>query len=320
MAVDPPDRSGDPGRQAGRPMPKRRGRLRAVALCYLALVPLLGVLVLFQYYPAGLGIFRSFWDWKPAGESTYIGLENYRKMMSDEIWWKSFANLVFLFVWGVLSWGVPLLASELLITLRSERAQFVFRTILIVPIAFPGVVTALVWSFMYHPNHGVINRFLDLIGLGWAGQNWAGDPDIAMLSLVFVGFPWISGLPFLIIYSALRGVGKELFEAAELDGCGRFRRFWTIDLPLLGRQFKVLFFLGIVATLQYGFMAYIVTGGGPANATMVPVLRMIDAAYTGQDWGYAATLATALFVITVFFSVIVVFVRRDDPTSNVKGM
>jgi raffinose/stachyose/melibiose transport system permease protein len=117
----------------------------------------------------------------------------------------------------------------------------------------------------------------------------------------------------------LRGIPPEIFESAALDGVGRFRRFWTIDLPLMARQFKLLFFLAIIHTLQYGFMAYVVTAGGPDDATTVPVLRMLNVAFQGQDWGYAAALASTLFLITLLFSAIVVFVRRSD-TSNVKGM
>ncbi|PZF85326.1 carbohydrate ABC transporter permease [Jiangella anatolica] len=299
--------------------PRRRARISWAA--YLALLPLLVVLALFQYYPALNGIVRSFWDWNPGQVSTFVGLDNYAKMMDDAIWWRSFRNLGYIFVFGVVSWVIPLVAAELLITLRSQRAQFVYRTLLIVPMAFPGVVTALVWSFMYHPNNGVINRALTAIGLESWTQNWVGDPSYALWSLLFIGFPFIAGLPFLIFYSTLQNIPREIFEAAALDGVGRIRRFWTIDLPLMARQVRLLFFLAVIGTLQYGFMAYIVTSGGPDNSTMVPVLRMINVAFQGQDWGYAATLSTTLFVFTLVLSAVVVFVRRSDPAStNVRGL
>ncbi|WP_205741109.1 carbohydrate ABC transporter permease [Haloactinopolyspora alba] len=283
-------------------------------------MPLIVVLALFQYYPAFSGIFRSFYEWNPGMESTFIGLDNFSRMMDDEIWWQSFKNLGFIFAFGVVAWVIPLFAAELLVTLRSQRAQFVYRTLLIVPMAFPGVVTALVWSFMYHPNNGVINKVLTAVGLGSWAQNWAGDPSFALWSLLFIGFPFIAGLPFLIFYSTLQNIPKELFEAAALDGVDRVRRFWSIDLPLMARQVKLLFFLAVIHTLQYGFMAYIVTAGGPDNATMVPVLRMINVAFQGQDWGYAATLSTTLFLFTMVLSTVVVFVKRSDSSTNAKGL
>lgn len=288
---------------------------------YVALAPLVATLAVFQYYPAASGIWHSFFDWKPAGHSTFVRLANYREMLTDELWWNSFRNLGLIFVFGVVMWAIPLLAAELLISLRNLRLQFVFRTLLIVPMAFPGVVTALVWSFMYHPNTGIINQALSAVGLDGLRQNWVGDPDLALISLLFIGFPFVAGLPFLIIYSSLSNVPAEIFEAAEIDGVGRLRRVWTIDLPLLASQIKLLFFLAVVATLQYGFLAYIVTSGGPDGATTVPVLRMLDVAFQGGDWGYAAALSTTLFVITLVLSCVIVFVRRRGGSlADAKGM
>ncbi|HEY3508449.1 sugar ABC transporter permease [Kribbella sp. NPDC051137] len=298
----------------------RRRRRRPFAV-YLTLIPVLATLLVFQYYPAASGVWHSFFDWKPAGHSTFVGLGNYRTMLHDDLWWSSFRNLGLIFVFGVVMWAIPLLAAELLISLRNRRLQFVYRTLLIVPMAFPGVVTALVWSFMYHPNQGVINQALSAVGLPGLRQNWVGDPDLALISLLFIGFPFVAGLPFLIIYSSLTNIPAEVFEAAELDGVGRLRRVWTIDLPLLAAQIKLLFFLAVVATLQYGFLAYIVTSGGPDGATTVPVLRMLDVAYQGGDWGYAAALSTTMFVITLVLSCVIVFVRRRNTgLSDAKGM
>lgn len=293
--------------------PRRGRRLLGV---YLALIPVFLILGAFQYYPALSGIFHSFFDWKPADASAPIGWDNYATMLADSIWWDSFRNLGLIFIFQVVTWAIPLFAAELLISLRSRRSAFVYRTLLIVPMAFPGVVTALVWQFFYHPNNGVINRMLEGIGLGALAQNWVGDPNIAMIALLFVGFPFIAGLPFLIFYSTLQNIPTEVLEAAALDGVGRFARVWRIDLPMMVGQIKILFFLAIVGTLQYGFTAYVVTGGGPDNATVVPILRIINVAYQGQDWGYAAALSTTLFAITLVFSCIVVFARRRNPAEG----
>jgi raffinose/stachyose/melibiose transport system permease protein len=105
-------------------------------------------------------------------------------------------------------------------------------------------------------------------------------------------------------------------EAAALDGVGRVRRVWLVDLPLMVSQLRILLFLAVVGTLQYGFVAYIVTGGGPDNATMVPILRVLAQAFQGQQWGYAAALSTTLFLITLAFSSIVMFVRRRESSAE----
>jgi raffinose/stachyose/melibiose transport system permease protein len=292
---------------------KRRGGFRWFA--YVALLPLLLMIGIFSYYPAISGIFWSFFDWQPAGKSTFLGIGNYAAMMTDDLWWKSFRNLGIIFLFGFVSWIFPLLSAELLVSLKSLRWQYAIRTLLIIPMAFPGVVTALVWGFFYHPNEGVINQTLKSIGLGNLAHNWIGQSDSALTALLFVGFPFIAGLPFLIFYSSLQNIPTEVLEAAELDGVGRIRRFWTIDLPLMAGQVRILFFLAVISTLQYGFVAFLLTSGGPNNATIVPVLRMISEAFTGGNWGYAAALSTTLFVITIAFSAIVVFVRKRDSGS-----
>ena len=279
---------------------------------YLALLPLLATVGVFSYYPAISGIFWSFFNWQPAGQSTFLGLGNYAAMMKDDLWWTSFRNLGIIFIFGFVSWVFPLLSAELLVSLKSERWQYTLRTLLIIPMAFPGVVTALVWGFFYDPNAGVINQTLKAIGLGDLAHNWIGRSDSALLALLFVGFPFIAGLPFLIFYSSLQNIPSEVLEAAQLDGVGRVKRFWTIDLPLMASQVRILFFLAVIATLQYGFVAFLLTSGGPNNATIVPVLRMISEAFTGGHWGYAAALSTTLFAITIAFSAIVVFARRRD--------
>jgi raffinose/stachyose/melibiose transport system permease protein len=286
---------------------------------YLALLPLALIIGYFAYYPALSAIFWSLFNWQPAGVSTFIGFGNYITMFSDGIWWSSFRNLGYIFVFGVVSWIFPLFAAELLISLRSARWQFAMRTLLIIPMAFPGVVTALVWGFFYSPNDGVINQTLKAIGLGALAQNWTGQSSTALLSLLFVGFPFIAGLPFLIFYSSLQNIPAEVLEAAQLDGVGRLARFWQIDLPLMASQVRILLFLAIVSTLQYGFVAYVLTGGGPDNATMVPILRIINVAFQGGDWGSSAALSTTLFVITIAISAVVMSARRRESATTDGG-
>lgn len=291
--------------------PRRRRRIPWFA--YLALLPLFVVLGVFAYYPAVNGIWLSFNDGQPAYGMEFVGLENYRTMLGDDLFWRSFRNLGIIFVFSVTAgWLLPLVSAELLISLRSERLQFLFRTLLIAPMAFPGVVLVLLWAAFYQPNDGVINRFLTGVGLESWGQNWLGDPDLALLSLLFIGFPFVAGLPFLVFLTALQNIPREVFEATELDGCGRIRRFFSIDLPLMAAQVKLLIFLSTIAVLQYGFAAYLTTGGGPNGATEVPVLRMIAEAFQGSEWGYAAALSTVLFVIALGLSVVIIKVRKQE--------
>ncbi|GGM64346.1 carbohydrate ABC transporter permease [Microbacterium saperdae] len=313
--VDPVSHGANDGESS--PAERRRRRSPRHLGVYLALAPLLITVLAFAVYPVVSGMFWSLFHWRPALDSEFIGMDNYQTMLGDSIWWLSFRNLVIIFVFGVVAWILPLLAAELLITIRSERWQYALRTLLILPMAFPGVVTALIWGFLYQPNSGVFNTILRQLGLGELAQNWTGDPDTALVALLFVGFPFIAGLPFLIFYSSLRNIPREVLEAAQLDGAGRIVRFFRIDLPLMATQMRLLVFLAIVSSLQYGFIAYVLTAGGPDNATMVPVLRMINVAFSGGDWGYAAALSTTLFLITLAVSgIAAVLGRRATADKN----
>jgi raffinose/stachyose/melibiose transport system permease protein len=282
---------------------RRRNRSRTTFWSYVVLIPALVLLAVFAYYPAVNAIVFSFFTWRPGFTSTFIGLDNYIRMLGDHVWWESFANLGFVLVFGVVTWVIPFIAAELLISLSRERARFVFRTLLIAPIAFPQIVTLLLWGFMYDPSNGVLNSLLRSIGLGDLTQNWLGDPATALLALVFIGFPWVAGLPFLIFLTALQNIPSEVFDAAALDGVGRLRRIIHIDLPMMANQLVLLAFLAVISTLQYGMAAFILTGGGPDNATQFPILRMLASAFQGRDWGYAAALSTTLFCITLALGV-----------------
>ena len=283
---------------------------------YLALLPVFGLLGLISYYPAINGMVHSFYHWNPAGGSTFAGLAHYRAMLGNSLWWQSFEHVGEILLWAVtLAWLFPLFAAELIITLRSQRAQFIFRTLLIIPFAFPLVVQLLVWGFMYDPNNGLINTILRDVGAGSLAQNWLGNPRTALPSLIAVNFPWIASLPFLIIFAALQNVPQQIFEAAALDGANRWTRFWRIDLPLLGQQFRLLFVLAVIGVLQYGVASAVLTQGGPAFATNVPVLQMINTAYDESEWGYAAALGTMLFVITLVFSTVSLMLRRSNRSS-----
>jgi ABC-type sugar transport system permease subunit len=295
-----------------RAIPVERARRKRIAvrrrtlLLYAVLLPTIVIIGLFAYYPALTGIFFSFFDWRPGFTSEFLGLENYERMLADRTWWASFANLGLIFVFGIFTWVIPFIAAELVISLSRERLKFVFRTLLIAPIAFPQMVTLLVWGFFYDPANGVINSFLRGVGLPDLAHSWLGDPSTALWALMFIGFPWIAGLPFLVFLTALQNIPREIFDAAAIDGTGRLRRVFTIDLPMMSNQIALLGFLAVIATLQYGMAAYVLTGGGPDNATQVPILRMLSAAFNGSDWGYAAALSTTLFVVTLIFGAVIV--------------
>ena len=221
-----PDRARDPRQvRAEQPeIPRRRRRIPWGV--YLALVPTLGLLGFFGYYPDINGLVHSLTNWEPGFSSPFVGLANYRAMWHDSLWWEAFVHIGIIFVVAVTAmWVIPLAAAELLITLSRPRWRLFFRYLLIVPLAFSPVIQVLTWQFIYDPNVGVLNGFLGQVGLEALEKNWLGDPNTALWALIFINFPWIAGLPFLIFSIGLQNIPGEIFDAAAIDGAGRWKRF-----------------------------------------------------------------------------------------------
>jgi ABC-type sugar transport system permease subunit len=241
-------------------------------------------------------------------------------MMHDTVWWTTFEHIGVVFFAGVtIMWAFPLFAVELLISVRNPRIQYILRTLLLFPLAFPVIVTIFLWGFIYQPNQGLLNTALKDVGLQSLAQNWLGNPKTALFALIFIGFPWIASLPFFVFLTGIQNIGTEVFEAAALDGCNRFQRLFRIDIPLMARQFRLLFFLATINILQYGITASALTTGGPGSSTMFPILRILNVAFLAGDWGYAAALSTTLFMIMFTISLFVLFIGKRDE-KNAKSL
>ncbi|GLV61026.1 ABC transporter permease [Dictyobacter sp. S3.2.2.5] len=299
------------GRRVGRLV--RVGRLWKF---YVPLLPLFAVLGLFSYYPALSGLYHAFFDWRPGFDSPFVGMKNFTALLSDGVFVHSFTNIIQFFIFGVtLAWVVPLFAAELVLAHSSKRWQFIFRTLLIIPIAFPMVVVFYLWGFMYEPNIGMLNTMLHALGWSSLERNWLGDPNIALYSLMFLGFPWIASTPFLLFLAGLQSIPGEIFDAASIDGASWLTRIMRIDIPLISGQFRLLFVLAIINYVQFAIPMALLTNGGPAYSTMTPALYMVNQAFYDGNWGYAAALSSVLFIITALFSVVSLRTRKQAVTA-----
>jgi ABC-type sugar transport system permease subunit len=267
------------------------------------------------YFTAAQGVWSSFFTANNVNLSVFCGLDNYRRMLNDTYFWQSFRNAL---KWAVLSvtagWIMPFAAAELLTSLSSLRWQFVFRTLLLLPMAFPVAVIAFTWQAMYTAdpsNEGAVNVLLRNLGLGGLMHDWLGDPKTALYALLFMGFPYIAGLAFLLLLAGLQNISPEVLEAAALDGCGRWRRVIAVDLPLLGSQFRLLAMLALLQWPLYGAITLLMSTsgmalGGPFFATNVPVVWLINSGINAGDFGYGSAMGVALFAVGVAGSLLFV--------------
>jgi ABC-type sugar transport system permease subunit len=192
---------------------------------------------------------------------------------------------------------VPLLVAELVFNLRHNRARYWLRTLFIVPLVLPAVVEILLWNNIYDPTIGLLNQTLIALGRPELARTWYGDASVALSSVIFIGFPWVSAFALLIFYGGLIGISEEIFDSARVDGASGLQRFWNIDLPMLMGQIKLLLILNFISAIQTFEVVYLTTGGGPGSATYTPALELYYMAMRMNNMGAASAIGMILFAI-----------------------
>jgi multiple sugar transport system permease protein len=176
------------------------------------------------------------------------------------------------------------------------------RTLNLLPWIIPGVVVGLVWEYLYQPNYGPINDILRRVGLLRVPVAWLSDLNLAMPAVIFANI-W-RGIPFftIMILAGLQAIPDEVYEAATVDGASVTQRFWHVTLPMLRPIIVVATATRIIWTFNYADLIFVMTSGGPANATQITSSYTLLSAYTDLDFGYAATLSVVLLVIMLVFT------------------
>jgi len=288
-------------------------RLRQVSPLYLMVLPTILMMLIFFYYPAINGFLTSF-QYVDVRGAQWVGLENYERLFNDTRLLQSFRNLAFLAVFNVaVVVTMPLLVAALIFRLKSMTAQYWWRIVFVIPIVVPSVAIILVWRWMYSADGG-LNILLSAVGLGDLTRSWLGDRNVVMWALVFTNFPWVAGINFLIYYAGLQDIPQEVLDASVVDGATSFRRFRSIELPLLRPQMRLLVLLTLVFWLRSFELPLIMTNGGPGFASMVPGLRMYYAINRDFDLGYGSAIGTILFLLVLVVTLLQIRLTRtrDD--------
>ncbi|MEO3868684.1 sugar ABC transporter permease [Nonomuraea sp. B12E4] len=280
-----------------RPVPAARREARRF---HLFVSPWLIGFVLFSGGPILASIVISFTKWSLLRPPEWVGFANYQKMFADEEFWNAVGNT---FYYGIGSVALGVTFTLLLAILLNQplRFQSLFRTVFYMPSVVAGVATALLWLNILHPDYGLINKLLAMVGI--IGPGWLGSTEWAMPALILMSV-WGSGNTIIIYLAGLQGIPKTLYEAAEIDGAGWWRRFWSVTVPMMS---PVIFFnvvTGFIASIQAYTLILIMTEGGPANSTMVLGLYIYQNAFVYFDMGYAAALSWAMFLIVIVVTLI----------------
>jgi multiple sugar transport system permease protein len=275
-----------------------RGEARAA---YLLLAPNLLLLGLFVFVPLVGAAVISLERTDGFGSGTFTGLGNYARLLGDGLFWRSLINTTaFTVLVTPLSMALGLGAAVLLNSVLPARG--VFRSILILPMAISGVATALLGVLVFDENSGVLDKLLQAVGL--PDVHWQSGSGAAFSSVVLVTLWWRVGFNMLIYLAGLQGIGPDLYEAAVLDGAGRWQQFRHLTVPLLGASTFFLLILNVIYSFQVFDIVFVLTGGGPRNATSVLVTYAYDTGFDVRDQGYAAAIGMVLLVLTMAFTLV----------------
>ena len=285
-----------PPRAPAPPPARRPAARRESAAGYAFLAPNFLLLAVFVLLPLVATLVISLQSTNGFGAGTFIGLDNYTRLLHDGVFWRSLLNTALFTVIVtpasmVLGLGAAVLMNSVL------PARGVFRSILILPMAVSGVATALIGVLIFDQNSGVLDEVLRSTGL--PAPLWQSNGVPAFASVVLVTLWWRVGFNMLIYLAGLQGVGPELYEAARLDGAGGWQRFRNVTVPLVGPSTFFLLVVNVVYSFQVFDIVFVLTGGGPQNSTSVLVTYAYDNGFVTREQGYAAAIGVVLLIITL---------------------
>lgn len=291
--------------QAGNPtasLKPRRKRKWGGVIPYLFISPWIFGFLVFTLGPLLFSLVISFFDWPIVGQVKFIGLHNYAEMFTDDpLFWKSLGvTLKFAVLFVPLNIAVALGLAILLN--QKTRGSAIFRTAFYLPSVISGVALAMIWSWVYSGDYGILNYFLSLVGI--QGPDWLNDPHWSLVAMVVASL-WGQGSMMLVFLAGLKGIPKDLYESASIDGAGKLRQFFSVTIPMLSPTILFNLITSIIAAFQQLTLALLLTGGGPMKATYFYAMYMYENAFKYFQMGYSAANAWFMFLIVLSLTFLV---------------
>jgi raffinose/stachyose/melibiose transport system permease protein len=275
-------------------------RLQYRPVLAVLLLPSLVLIGVFSYYPAVRSLIGGFYQWNGFSPPTYAGVSQFKEYLQSPTFGTEAKNLAVLVFGSVLITLVSQFTAAEIVSHLPRRAANVAKYLLVMPIVLPPLVLIEVWAYLFQPGSGLIDKVLG--GVGLPQPTWLSDPHLALVSILLVGFPWISNLGFLIFLGGLQNLPKDVLDAGRLDGMSALRRVFAVDIPLLIPQFRIVVILSGIFAVQNFIPILLLTNGGPGTATLVPGLDMYQSAFSNDQYGYGMAIGTLLFVFLLVFT------------------
>jgi multiple sugar transport system permease protein len=269
-----------------------QGRLERRWGIILAMPAILGF-VIFTIGPMLASVFFSLTDWTIGSSPSFIGIDNYRTLAHDELFWKSLSVTTY-YTLATVPIGLIVGFAIAMLLNQQVRGLAIWRTIYYVPTLVPAIANALLWIWIFNPDFGLLNSLLREAGA--PTSQWIYSESMAVPSLVLMS-TWGFGNAMVIFLAGLQGVPRHLYEAVSIDGGGAWQRFRHVTLPMMTPTIFYNLVTGVIGTFQVFNQAYVMTDGGPNNATLFYIFYLYRTAFTESQMGYASALAWVLFMV-----------------------
>ncbi|NGN84360.1 carbohydrate ABC transporter permease, partial [Arthrobacter silviterrae] len=279
------------------------------------------IYLVFVISPFVQAMYYSLTNWSGFSDKMpFVGFDNYVKLFHDDIFMLSVRNSIILAIFLPIITVILSLVLATLVTIGgSSRGQIkglkgsgFYRIVSFFPYVIPAVVIGIIWAQIYDPSSGLLNGILT--GLGFDGLKsypWLGDPRTAMIASMVVIVWGFVGFYMILFIAAIKGIPAETFEAARIDGAGRFRTATTITIPLIRDNIQTAYvYMGILALDAFVYMSVLNSTGGPANSTLVMSQKLFTTAFSKGQFGLACAMGVVLAAITLLFSALVFLVNR----------
>ena len=251
----------------------------------------------------------SLTEWDGYSDAVFVGVDNYLRAFGDAVFQQSFVNVVlYILATLVVEVLVGLVLAGLAISVK--RGSLWFRVAIFTPVMLPMVVVAVLWSFVYNPDFGLLNGALRAFGLDDWTRVWLGDEQTALLAICVVSGWVYAGFYMTIFYAALRQVPTEVVEAARLDGAKESTIFWRVRVPIIRKSIEVAILLCVTGGFQSFDLFYVLTNGGPYHATEIPTTYLVQSVFHTGEVGYGSAMAVVLTAVIVAIGLIMTTLRR----------
>lgn len=264
-------------------------------------LPAILLFAAFIFLPMIYAFWISLQKWDILKPPTFVGMANYEALAADPVFHSAIRNTLY-YILGSVPAGIVLSLILALLLNQQLRLRYFFRSALFLPVVTSMVAVGLLWRYMFASEYGVLNYVLSLLGI--PTQNWLVDPRLAMPAVIIASIWRQAGYNMMIFLAGLQGIPDHLYEAAAIDGAGRWSTFWRITLPLLRPTTLFVVVMSIINSFRSFEMIYVMTGGGPSFDTQVLVLYLYREAFQMLRMGVASAAAYVLFVILMVLTIL----------------